>query len=110
MLSPPVRNMTTDMQAPPPGSPPGMGFAIASLVLGVLALVLSLFVVGLLFGVAGLALGAVHVRGKRERNGMAWWGVGLSITGIIFSIGLGLFYFQMFNRIKKPSLARKAAA
>src|SRR5882762_4751982 len=98
--------MNADSQTPPPvASPPGMGLAIASLVLGILALILSLFVVGILFGVVGLILGAVHIRGKRRHNVMAWWGVGLSSMGIIVSIGLGLIYFEMVKGVRKAMVS-----
>jgi len=75
--------------------------AIASLVLGILALVLSLFLIGILFGLIGVILGLVHLRRHRGSNGMAWWGVGLSMLGILASVGLGIAYYQGFKQLKQ---------
>ena len=63
--------------APPTPVAPRQGLAIACLVLGIVGFLLSLFVVGIVFGVVGLALGLIHIVGKRGRNTLAWWGVAL---------------------------------
>ena len=68
--------------------------AIASLVFGV-ACVLSLFVVGALFGLIGLLLGLLHVFQKRGPNGMAWWGIGLSIFSILASVAMGVVFYRL---------------
>ncbi len=83
--------------APAPG--PRLGLAIASLVLGILAVVLSVFVLGAFLGILGLCLGLVHIRRKHARNMMAWWGVWLSIAGIIFSVGFGVLYYQAYKKV-----------
>src|SRR6266403_4177797 len=83
-----------------PAPPPRLGLAIASLVLGILAFVFSLILVGAVFGLVGLVLGLVHVAQKRGRNAMAWWGVGLSVLGIMASIGLSVLYYQGYKAIK----------
>jgi peroxiredoxin len=80
--------------------PRQMGLAISSLVLGIVALFLSLIVVGIFFGVAGLILGAMHIFNKRGPTAMAWWGLTLSSIAIIASIGLGLVYWRGFNLAK----------
>jgi peroxiredoxin len=80
-------------------APPQAGLAIASLVLGVLACVLSLIVVGALLGLVGLALGIAHVTGKRGPNKLAWWGIGLSAFGIVAGLSLGAVYLHMMNSI-----------
>lgn len=80
-------------------APRQAGLAIASLVLGVLACVLSLIVVGALLGLVGLALGIAHVKGKRGPNKLAWWGIGLSAFGIVVGLSLGAVYLRMMNSI-----------
>jgi len=70
------------------------------LVLGVVAVCLSLFLIGVVFGLIGLALGWVHIAQKRGPNTKAWWGISLSLLSIVASIGLGLLYYQGFKAIK----------
>lgn len=74
-------------------SEPRRGLAIASLVLGIVGLCLSLFLVGAVLGVLGLVLGVAHILGKRGRNGMAWWGVSLSVLSILAAVALSFAYF-----------------
>ncbi len=80
--------------------PPRLGLAVASLVLGIVAVCLSLFLIGAVFGLIGLALGWVHIAQKRGPNAQAWWGISLSLLSIVASIGLGLIYYQGFKAIK----------
>jgi peroxiredoxin len=87
---------------------PSMGLAIASLVLGIGACILSLFVVGALFGLIGLVLGLLHVFQKRGQNVMAWWGVGLSLFGILASAAMVIFLYHQYILIKGlPSASDK---
>ncbi len=95
--------------APPP-PPPRLGLAIASLVLGIMAFLFSLFVIGVLFGLVGLVLGIMHVSGKRGPNAMAWWGMVLSVVGIIASAGLGVIYFKLAKDFIKSIPAMTSAA
>src|SRR2546422_8412968 len=99
--------------APPsptsPPLPPHLGLAIASLVLGIMAFLFSLFVVGALFGVIGLVLGWIHIAGKRGPNAMAWWGVGLSLVGIIAGVGLGVVYFKLGREFYKNVASMSSA-
>lgn len=85
---------TTKPQARP-------GLAIAALVLGILAVVLSFLLVGGVLGAVGLILGFVHLKRRRRPNGMAWWGVSLSMVGLIISIGFGTLYYQGYRALKK---------
>lgn len=84
----------------PPSKTPQLGLAIASLVLGILAAVLSLFVVGAALGVIGLVLGVVHIQGRRATNRMAWWGVGLSVAGIVVSVAMGFYYYHAYKEFR----------
>jgi peroxiredoxin len=81
-------------EAPPASK---LGLAVASLVLGIGACVLSLFAVGAVFGLIGLVLGLVHILQKRGSNGMAWWGVGLSIFGILAGLTMGIFIYHQVS-------------
>ena|SRR5208337_1649050 len=92
----------------PQGATPGRGLAIASLVLGIIGLCLSLFVVGAVLGLAGAAVGLVHVAGKRGRNGMAWWGVSLSVLSILSGILFGVVYFRVFQSVKATMSSAQA--
>lgn len=74
------------------------GMAIASLILGILATVLSLFVVGAIFGLVGLVLGIIYLRRKPARRAMAGWGVGLSVFGLVASIGFCAFYYFSYQK------------
>jgi peroxiredoxin/outer membrane protein assembly factor BamB len=94
-------SMSANAQFPPAvPPPPRLGLAIASLALGILAFILSLFVIGLIFGVVGFVLGLVHILGRRGPNTMAWFGVSFSILGVIASIGLGIVYYKGFLKFK----------
>ena len=94
-------NSNLETAAPPPSPLPKLGLAIASLVLGILAVVLSLFLVGGLLGVVGLILGLIHVKGQRGPNAMAWSGIGLSAVGILATIGMSVLYFQGYKQFQK---------
>jgi peroxiredoxin len=85
---------------------PRPGIAIASLVLGIAACILSLFVVGALFGLIGLFLGLSHVFQKRGPNGMAWWGIGLSIVSILASAAMGVVFYRFaWTQMKNLTIA-----
>jgi peroxiredoxin len=90
-------------------TPPRLGLAIASLVLGIMAFLFSLFVVGILFGFVGLILGWVHIAGKRGRNAFAWWGISLSVVGILIGIGLGVVYFKLAKDFYKNMASMSAS-
>jgi peroxiredoxin len=88
----------------PSGLQLGIGLAVASLVLGLVSLPFSLFAVGVVPGLAGLILGAVHLRKKLPFKAMATWGLVLSIIGGLSGAGFGVYYginiyqtIQMFN-------------
>ncbi len=77
---------------PAPGSHPvrtgTSGLAIASLVLGALALLTSFFLVGGILALVGIVLGVMHLRRDRRSAALAWTGVGLSAAGLAVSIGM----------------------
>ena len=82
-------------------SPPSTGFALASLVLGILAVALSFLVIGAVLGLIGLALALVHFSRKRGPVRMAGWGVALSLLGIAASVGFAVLYFSVFHTFQK---------
>lgn len=84
------------------------GLAIATLTLGILALILSLLLIGFFLGLVGVGFGLIHLRQRSGRNGMAWWGMGLSVVGIIASIGLAIVYFEGFKQFKQAMAAQGA--
>lgn len=98
------------IKATPPTPAPRLGFAIASLVLGLLALLSSVFVIGALFGLAGLIFGVLHVSRRSGRNGLAWGGVGLSILGIVASIGLAVLYLPFIKQAIKTAQEMQRAS
>lgn len=97
--------MTADPEWVPtdPQAAQRLGLAIASLVLGILACVLSLVLVGALLGVIGIVLGLLHVLQKRGPNTMAWWGVGLCFLSLLASVGLGGVYYLYFQQVQQQS-------
>jgi len=78
-----------------PGTQPANGMAAASLVCGIL----SIFLVPLVFGILGLALGGA-AKSKGNRGGMATGGIVCGIIGIVgwiimlvaFESTLGMFF------------------
>ena len=68
------------------------GLAIASLVLGIIALLSSLFIVGIVFGIVGLVLGFIATskakKGTGGGRGMAIAGIVLSIIAILISVAV----------------------
>lgn len=78
-----------------PDSKPNLGWAIASLVFGLLALVTSVVLIGALFGLVGLLAGFIHLVQRQRSNAMAWGGITFSILGVALSVALGVVYFRL---------------
>ncbi len=91
----------TPDSVPAPSSSASLGLAIASLVLGILSLVLSFLILGGILGLIGLALGVAHLVKKRRTDGMARWGVALSVLGLIASIGFAILYYSAYQKFTK---------
>ncbi len=74
----------------PDSSSTGRGWAIATLVLGILALLSSLLVIGAVPAVAGLFVGWIALR--RGASGvLSIFGMAMSGVGLIIAVGMGLF-------------------
>jgi thiol-disulfide isomerase/thioredoxin len=82
----------------PPQTAPG-GLAIATLVLGILALVLCPLLVGGIFGLAGLCLGFLHLVRRGPSRTMALWGAGLSLLGVLGSGAAGALYYYGYRQM-----------
>ncbi len=93
----------TDNQTGPAGVPQAAGgentgLAIASLVLGILSILLPSVLIRSLCGLVGLGLGIAHLIKKRTARKLASWGVGLSAAGlIVVIIALILYGFKIFQ-------------
>ncbi len=74
-----------------------MGLAIASMVLGILGLVLSLVLIGAVLGVAALIFGILHLRKKDAPAAMAGVGAGLGALALVASAGFGVFYYKIYQ-------------
>jgi peroxiredoxin len=96
-------------QSPPPPPAPGIALAVASLVLGFLALLSSVVLVGAFFGLVGLVLGVLHLARRTGRNGLAWAGVVLSVLGIVASIGVAAWALPKVKNVLQKTLVRMAA-
>jgi len=83
----------------PPPSPPGL--AIATLVLGILGVVLSPLLLGGLLGLAGLALGVLHLRRRSASKGMAVWGMALALVGVGASVAAGSLYYHLYREVQQ---------
>lgn len=103
-------NMDPVYTAPP--VPEKTGLAVASLVLGIIALVLSCFGINIIIGIVAIILGAVYLAKKQaSRRGMAIAGLVLGIISIAIFIlmvvlvvvfmftGMGGLYGDMYNEI-----------
>ncbi|HEX4999619.1 MAG TPA: redoxin domain-containing protein [Terriglobia bacterium] len=89
---------------PPPSQPPApperLGLAIAALVLGILAVVLSFVLIGGLVGLVGLAIALTHIiRRPDQRRGMAIGGLVLSVLGCLASVGFGVVYYNVIKNV-----------
>ena len=71
---------------PPPRTAAPAGFATASLVLGILSILTSLFLIGGILGFIGVILGLHFLRRGAPPRTMAGWGVDLCIAGILCTL------------------------
>jgi H+/Cl- antiporter ClcA len=88
--------------APPQGRPLGSGLAIASLVVGILALVTFwTYVGGILLGLIAIVLGVLALgrvrKGRAAGRGMAITGVVLGTLGLLLSLAFIALTVWVFN-------------
>jgi len=79
----------------------GLGLAVASLVLGIISIPLSLMLVGGVCGLVGLILAAVHLSRGYPLRGIAGWGLALSIVGFICGSLFAAYYFQQARLLSR---------
>lgn len=82
------------------GAKKASGLAIASMVLGIISIVSSFFVVGLIFGIVAIVLFAV----ARKKHGKSGIGLAGLITGIVGSV-LSLIWTLLFGAIVVGAIA-----
>lgn len=92
--------MSDAMYTPPPAAAPkpsAKGLATASLVLGIIAAVFTLFCppVGIVLGLIGLPLGAVSFA-KQSNGSAALDSKGMAIAGIVLNVIALLFWIVVF--------------
>lgn len=79
-----------------PGADFSTGFAVASLILGILSILLSCCCIGGLFGILGIVFGCLQPKDEFDKKpGMAIAGITTSIIGILFSIITLVYYIGM---------------
>jgi hypothetical protein len=89
-----------DPRPPPlPTTPAPAPLAVAALVLGLVAVVSSPLLVGILPGLAGIIVAVAHLRRRRERRGLAWWGGGLSAVAVVVAGAWGCFLTVLVMRL-----------
>lgn len=105
-------NTVGNAQRPPRGNyvSTKSGLAIASMVIGIIAIPTSLFLIGILLAPIALVLGIVAVV-KASRRPMIYGGKGFAIAGIATSATALLFIVPVIAAIAIPNLlaARRAA-
>ena len=81
--------------------PPRNGLGIAALVLGILAIITGLFLVGGLLGIAAIVLGVLGrkraARGEATNGGMALAGIVLGVLGLLLSALAVFGAVSLFN-------------
>ncbi len=83
---------------PTPSIETGTGLAVASFVLGLVSLPLSIFVVGAVAGFIGLILAIVHLSKKLPLRGLAICALVLSAIGLVAGTGFAVFYSRGIYR------------
>ncbi len=79
-------------------------FAIGSLVFGIVALLTSVVLAGMLFGVVGLALGIIYRQAPGPRNAMALAGVTFSSMAIVIAFVL---IYQHYGAVTERARLRE---
>jgi len=85
---------------------PSIGLAVAALVLGLTALPFSLLLVGGALGLLGILFALAHLARGAAGRGMAWWGLVLSVLGILLSACFGFTYYQVYRMVMDAKAQR----
>jgi len=81
--------------------PPPPGLAIATLVLGILAVTLAPLLIGGILGIIAVGLGALFLRKGVWGRRLGAWGTGLGILGILIAAGAAAFYYHSYQEAQK---------
>lgn len=79
---------------------PAIGFAVASLTLGIIAVFGSFLLIGAVAGLLGLIFGWIQLARRDGGRGMARWGVGLSLVGLLLGGGFAALYYRSYQEIQ----------
>ncbi len=82
----------------------GNGLAVVCLILGILACICSVILVGSLIGLVGALLGVIHLFQRKPSNGLAWTGIGFSLMGIVLSVVFLVFYVRTVGNVLQAFL------
>ncbi len=91
------------------GFGPSSGKALACLIAGIIAIGLSFMVVGMIFGLAGVGIGITSLNRNEGGRTMARWGIGLSVFGIVASIGFAILYKSFISSFANMNGAVKGS-
>jgi len=86
-----TQNKNAEAPATKTSELPGLGLAVACLVLGIVAVSLSLLLIGGICGLIGLVLAIVHLSKRYPLRSLAWWGLGLSIVGVLGTAAMAIY-------------------
>lgn len=75
------------------------GLAVASVILGVAALAFSPLLLGALVALVGLPLAILYLGRGRAHRAVAWWGLALSLAGLLASVSFGAAYYRIYTRM-----------
>ena len=73
----------------------GKGLAIAGMVVGIVAAILSIFTIGVLFGVVAVVLSAIGLMQLMKTNGAK----GMAIVGIVLGVFAIAFSYYQLSRV-----------
>ena len=73
-----------------------INLAVATLILGVVSVAMSIALTGVVFGLLGVILGIACLAGENNGKTMAGWGLGLSVLGILAGCFFGLIYLSAY--------------
>jgi peroxiredoxin len=90
----------TDSDAANMPAPPAIGFAVASLSLGIIAVFMSFLLVGIVAGLLGLVFGLLQLARTRAGRGMAWWGASLSLVGLLLGGACAGWYYHVVHELR----------
>lgn len=108
--APPKESRPPALPNPEPESAAGVALASAAMVLGITALVLSPLVIGAVWAVLGLTLGAIQLSQGRGGRGMATTGIVTSVAALLFSAAASVAGVKMYQNYQAQVREEKTRA